>query len=242
LTRRSSCCSAFRSDSPRRLAVLAIVSIGLSSLGVNSVDGSCTNCGVVIGSITVEQAFIRTDGIKHDRDVIVMLSPTAAEAPANPGVKATMDQIGLVFEPHVLAVQKGTTVTFLNSDREQHNVYFLDDRTGDTLDIGTWGPGVSVDHSFDTPGMVITLCKLHLEMAAYVVVCPSQWFAQVAFEDSDAPVRFEIAGVPAGEYELSVWHKKLKQKGGSLKIDVRPGASTEVDLVITKAKYARAAR
>ena len=211
-------------------------------LGAAPLEGFCPGCGSVSGTVAVEQAFIRSDGPKHDRDVVVMLSPTGAEAPPEPAAHASMDQRGLIFVPHVLAVPKGATVTFLNSDREQHNVYFLDDRTGETLDIGTWGPGVSVDHSFDTPGMVITLCKLHLEMAAYVVVCPSPWFVQVAFEDNDTPLRFEIAGVPAGEYELSVWHKKLKQKGGSLKIDVRSGAPTEVDLVITKAKYARAAR
>ncbi len=114
-------------------------------------------------------------------------SPVGPEAPAAGGTRATMDQTGLIFEPHVLAVPRGATVTFLNSDKEQHNVYFLDDRTGDTLDIGTWGPGVSVDHTFDTPGMVITLCKLHLEMAAYVVVCPSPWFAQVKLESTDKP-------------------------------------------------------
>ncbi|MHC5033407.1 MAG: cupredoxin domain-containing protein [Planctomycetota bacterium] len=174
------------------------------------------------GTVAVEQAYIRSDGPKHDRDVVVMLSPTGAEAPPEPAAHASMDQRGLIFVPHVLAVPKGATVTFLNSDREQHNVYFLDDRTGDTLDIA--------------------LCKLHLEMAAYVVVCPSPWFVQVAFEDNDTPLRFEIADVPAGEYELTVWHKKLKQKGGSLTIDVQPEKSTEVDLVITKAKYARAAR
>jgi len=153
-----------------------------------------------------------------------------------------MDQTGLVFDPHVLAVPKGATVTFLNSDNEQHNVYFLDDRTGDTLDIGTWGPGVSVDHTFETPGMVITLCKLHLEMAAYVVVAPSPWFAHVAFDSPDTPIRFEIESVPAGTYEMSVWHKKLKQKGGSIQIEVKPAARTEVDVVITKAKFAGALR
>ena len=148
----------------------------LLSFGALPGEAACPGCGSVSGSVTVEQAFIRTDGTKHDRDVVIMLDPVGSEAPVSDGVRATMDQTGLVFVPHVLAVPRGATVTFLNNDKEQHNVYFLDDRTGDTLDIGTWGPGVSVDHTFDTPGMVITLCKLHLEMASYVVVSPSPWF------------------------------------------------------------------
>lgn len=220
------------------LALIVALTGGLAG----TAGAACPDCGTVAGSISVEMATIRTDGPKHDRDVVVMLDPVGTEGPAASETHATMDQTGLVFVPHVLAVPLGATVTFLNSDKEQHNVYFLDDRTGDTLDIGTWGPGVSVDHTFDSPGMVITLCKLHLEMAAYVVVSPSPWFAQVAFEDSETPVRFEIDNVPPGAYELSVWHKKLKHKGGAIRIEVTTGTDTEVNLVITKPKFAGKSR
>ncbi len=212
------------------------------AFGPSPLEAACPSCGRISGSVTVEQAYIRTDGPKHDRDVVVMLEPVGSEDSVASDSRATMDQTGLIFAPHVLAVPCGATVTFLNNDKEQHNVYFLDDRTGDTLDIGTWGPGVSVDHVFDTPGMVITLCKLHLEMAAYVVVTPSPWFAHVAFETSDTPVRFEIDDLPPGEYELSVWHKKLKHKGGAVRIEVKTGTDTEVDIVITKSKFAGASR
>jgi len=202
-------------------------------------DAGCDGCGSVSGTVTVEQAFVRTDGPKHDRDVVVMLDPVGAEDPPPCDATAAMDQTGLIFVPHVLAVQRGTTVTFLNNDREQHNVYFLDDRTGETLDIGTWGPGVSVDHVFDEAGMVITLCKLHLEMAAYVVVTPGPWFAAVELDPESSTARYEIDGVPAGRYQLSVWHKKLKHKGGPVQVDLTDAGRSEVDIVITKAKYAR---
>ena len=222
--------------------VAAALVAALVAFGPQPGEAACPSCGSVSGSVTVEQAYIRTDGPKDERDVVVMLEPVGTEAPVASEAHAAMDQTGLVFAPHVLAVPRGATVTFLNNDKEQHNVYFLDDRTGDTLDIGTWGPGVSVDHTFDTPGMVITLCKLHLEMAAYVVVCPSPWFAQVKLESTDKPGRFEIADVPAGEYELTAWHKKFRQKGGAVRIDVRAEFSTEVNIVITKPKYARTSR
>ncbi len=149
-----------------------------------------------------------------------------------------MDQRGLVFIPHVLAVQRGTTVTFLNNDNDEHNVYFLDDRTGETLDIGTWGQGVAVDHTFAEAGTVITLCKLHLEMAAYIVVVKSPWFSRITLDPTSRRGAFAIEDVPPGEYELSVWHKKLKQKGGTTRVNVSRGAAVDVDAVITKAKYA----
>jgi len=238
--RPCSCCSACRSDRPRspQIAALAVV---VAAIVAGSAVAACPDCGTVAGSIAVEMATIRPDGPKHDRDVVVMLEPVGSAAPPASGTRASMDQTGLVFTPHVLAVQRGTTVTFLNSDKEQHNVYFLDDRTGATLDIGTWGPGVSVDHTFDEPGVMITLCKLHLEMAAYVVVCPSPWFTAVQLDTGSSRARYEIPNVPAGTYELAVWHKKLKQKGGKARIEVTPGARTEVDIGITKAQLAKSA-
>ena len=35
-----------------------------------------------------------------------------------------MDQKGLLFQPHILAMQVGTTVDFLNSDKVAHNVFW----------------------------------------------------------------------------------------------------------------------
>jgi len=222
-----------------RIAPAAALLLALLTTAGPSAAG-CQGCGAVTGSVSVEQATVRTDGPKHDRDVVVELRPVERpELPPFEG-RATMDQQGLVFVPHVLAIRKGTTVTFLNSDAEQHNVYFLDDRTGETLDIGTWGPGVSVDHTFDEPGMVITLCKLHLEMAAYVVVTDGPWFVAAELDESGRSASFRIDGVPPGEYELSVWHKKLKQKGGVSRITVAPGGTTEAAVVITRAKFAKA--
>lgn len=196
--------------------------------------------GIVRGSVIVEQATVRAEGPKNDLDVVVVLDRVGGADPPPATTKASMDQRGLVFIPHVLAVQRGTTVTFLNNDNDEHNVYFLDDQTGDTLDIGTWGQGVSVDHTFEKAGTIITLCKLHLEMAAYIVVVESPWFVQIALDASSRQGEFAIENVPPGEYELSVWHKKLKQKGGPAIVSVGRGESIEVNPIITKSKYAKA--
>lgn len=193
----------------------------------------------VNATVRVEQATIRSDGPKHDRDVVVILERTGAAAPPAAKTRTEMDQRGLVFVPHVLAIQQGSTVTFLNSDPDPHNVYFLDDRTGRTLDIGTWGPGVSVDHRFDTAGPVIVLCKLHLEMAAYIVVSQSPWFAKAELDGATRTASFSIADVPAGEYRISVWHKRLRQLNGPSMLVVPPNGSAEVSIVLTTAARAK---
>ena len=244
MTRPCSCYSRYRFDPApakvvlqRLLAAALVVGWGAASAGELRTEGG-NDGGTVTGSIRLHRATVQTDGPKHDRDVVVFLDPVgAADQPLSEG-KATMDQRGLVFVPHVLAVQKGTTVTFLNSDSDQHNVYFLNDNTGETLDIGTWGPNVSVDHRFEEAGVVITLCKLHLEMSAYIVVVESPWFSIVQIDDSTSTGSFSIQGVPPGEYELTAWHKKLKQKGGAARITVTRGEKTETEVVITKARYA----
>src|SRR5690242_10789030 len=41
-----------------------------------------------------------------------------------PSDKPVMDQKGLMFQPHIMVVQQGTTVEFLNSDKVAHNVFW----------------------------------------------------------------------------------------------------------------------
>ena len=228
-------CSCFWASPSERLVCLLVATIALSTAAY----GDCPGCGSVAGSVEVWMAAVRSDGPKHDRDVVLYLEPVAGSDPQPFDGRASMDQKGLVFLPHVLAVRRGTTVTFLNSDHEPHNVYFLDDQTGDTLDIGTWGPGVSVDHRFEKAGMVIVLCKLHLEMAAYVVVVNGPWFVTAELDPESATGRFELRDVPAGEYRLHAWHKKLRQKGGVATVAVTPGRTSEASVVITSARHAR---
>ena len=200
---------------------------------------SASPTGTVSGVISVFRTKVKTAGPKSDKDVIVYLEPVSGDSfgPVKANVK--MDQKGLVFIPHVLPVQLGTTVTFLNNDNELHNVYFLFDRTGETLDIGTWGPGQTVDYTFSDAGMAITLCKLHLEMAAYIVVLDTPYYTTAQMDASSQKGQFVIKDVPAGDYILKSWHKKLKMKGGPIQIYVEGGKTTATDIVITKAKYAK---
>ena len=55
----------------------------------------------------------------------------------------SVDQKGLLFQPHVIVVPVGTTVEFLNSDSVQHNV-FWPSISGDkkkSHNMGTWPQG-----------------------------------------------------------------------------------------------------
>ena len=194
--------------------------------------------GTVAGVIDVHKARVKTRGAKSFKDVVVYLEPTAPAVYPPPAEHAVMDQRGLVFIPHVMAVQKGTTVDFLNSDNDRHNVYFLHDETGDTLDIGTWGPGEAVSHTFKETGLVIVLCQLHLEMAAHLLVLEHPFFSVAEIDGETQRATYEIRDVPAGNYMLKAWHKKLKMKSGAVRVTVAAGETAIVDFVITRVKYA----
>lgn len=132
--------------------------------------------------------------------------------------KVTMDQKGLLFQPHVLVVQVGTTVEFLNSDKVQHNV-FWPSISGDkkkSHNMGTWPQGEKRPFKFTDPGVVSLLCNVHPEMAGYIVVSPTPYFAETTADGS-----YSLANVPDGDYTITAWHegKKVQSKKISVKGD-----------------------
>lgn len=120
-----------------------------------------------------------------------------------------MNQKGLLFVPHILAVQQGTTVEFLNSDTVQHNVFWSsignDKKAGHNM--GTWPKGEKRPFTFEKPGVVPLLCNVHPDMGAFVVVSPTPYFAE-----TDDAGNYTIKGVPDGSYKLVVWHEGAKEQ------------------------------
>jgi len=127
-------------------------------------------------------------------------------APTNHPV---MDQKGLVFVPHIMAVQQGTTVDFLNSDTVAHNVYWTN-VSGDkkaTHNLGTWPKGEKRSFTFDKAGVVPLLCNVHQEMGAYIIVSPTPYFAE-----TDDSGNYKIKDVPDGSYTVAAWHEGAKNQ------------------------------
>jgi plastocyanin len=149
---------------------------------------------------------------------VVYLESAGAAAPAASDKPVTMDQKGLRFEPHVLVVQVGTTVDFLNSDKVQHNV-FWPSISGDkkkTHNMGTWPTGQKKAFKFTDPGVVTLLCNVHPEMSGFIIVSPTPYSAETAADGA-----YAIANVPDGEYTVNAWHegKKLQSKKITVKGD-----------------------
>lgn len=214
---------------------VAFFTITVLLLGPAAAAGS----GTVSGTVKVWKTRVKTNGPKSYKDVVVYLKKAGGNFPA-PAKHVVMDQRGMTFIPHVIAVRKGTTVDYLNNDNELHNVYCPDeDVCGKNMDLGTWPQGEIRSFTFNTPGAGTMLCKKHLEMAAYVVVLDNPYFTVTEIDKATQSAQFSISDVPAGEYTLMTWHKKLKLKGGGQKVSVEEGKATTVNIEITKSKYAK---
>jgi plastocyanin len=132
-------------------------------------------------------------------DMVVFLEGTlpGAEKP----VHAELAQRNQRFEPQLLVVPAGSTISFPNADPIFHNVFSLSSTK--KFDLGYYPEGHSRTVRFDDPGVVQIYCHLHPNMYAAVVVTPNQWYTRPADDGS-----FTLSKVPPGTYQLVVWHTR----------------------------------
>jgi plastocyanin len=71
---------------------------------------------------------------------VVYVDVIAGKTFPAPTDKPLIDQKGLMFTPHIVAVQQGATVEFLNSDKVAHNVFWISVGGNKKLghNLGTW--------------------------------------------------------------------------------------------------------
>lgn len=134
---------------------------------------------------------------------VVWLVPKDSAAARTRPARASIAMNGRTFVPHVRVVTQGSRVDFPNQDPFSHNIFSA--APGATFDLGLYPSGKSKDAPFRRPGAYAVYCNIHPRMTAFVVVAPSQWHAQAGNDG-----RWTIAGVPAGEYTLTVWHERAK--------------------------------
>lgn len=156
-----------------------------------------------------------TGTVSPGKSSVVYVDAVAGKTFPAPTAKPLMDQKGLVFNPHVLVVQVGTTVEFQNSDNVQHNVFWpsISGNKKLTHNLGTWPKGEKKAFKFDDPGVVPLLCNVHPEMAGYIIVSPTPYFAE-----TDASGNYKIENVPDGKYNVVAWHEGSKPQTKSVDV------------------------
>jgi plastocyanin len=129
-----------------------------------------------------------------------------------------VSQQNISFQPHVLIVPVGASVSFPNLDKVRHHVYSFSKPK--KFDLKLYGQDVSRSVTFDQPGLVALGCNIHDTMSGFIWVVDTPFAAQ-----SDAAGRVSLAEVPAGAATITVWHPSIKAAGNLLNQKVAVGAT-----------------
>jgi plastocyanin len=180
-------------------------------------------CTVLAGDI---KGNVTAQGMRSPEGIVVYIDAIAGKTFAAPKEHAVMDQKKLTFIPHILPVLKGTSVDFLNSDSVGHNVYWpsVGGNRKLAFNLGTWPQGVKKSYTYDELGAVPLLCNVHPEMAAYIFVAPTPYFAV-----TDAKGEYTIKDVPPGKYTLKAWSEQGKPVEQPVEVT---GAAATVNLTV----------
>lgn len=189
--------------------------------------------GIVLSLATAGRANeikgkVSVQGLKSAENIAVYVDAIPDKKFDAPKEPVVVDQRKMAFIPHLVTVQQGTTVEFLNSDPVGHNVYWPSISGNKKLahNLGTWPKGEKKPFQFNDVGVASLLCNVHPEMSGYVVVTPTPYFAV-----TDKDGNFEIKNIPAGKYTLKTWSEDGKPTTQAVDVS---GASATVELTVKK--------
>ena len=181
-------------------------------------------CSMTAAENFAEQ-YVVHEGKLADVYVYVKSGPAAAmSAAAHTTGPVVLDQVGCRYTPHVIALMRGGTVEFRNSDVTMHNIHTMPTIVGnETIDVSQGPKGAPQVKQFKQPEVMMPVrCNNHPWMNAFINVSATPFFAV-----TDETGHFEIKGLPAGTYTLAVVHEKMGEQ--TMTVTVAPKDSSTAD-------------
>lgn len=130
------------------------------------------------------------------------------------------------FAPRVQLARPGAPARTTSRDPLLHTTNAQQDGGRTLFNVGLPVPNMVVSRPLNGPGLVRITCNTHTWMRGFIMVTDEM--AAVTGPDG----KFQLTGVPAGTYELKVWHELLK--AASVKVTVKNGAATAVKLALVQ--------
>ncbi len=170
-------------------------------MNVNRIAVTLTGL-IVFGSLSLAEAGTisgkaRVTGKESAANIVVYLEGVDGTYKL-PEKRPEVNHINLQFEPSVIAVLKGTTVDFPNSDSVFHSAFSIS--PSNPFDLGLYQKGREKFVLFKNPGVVELFCHIHSHMHGFILVLDNPYFAMTS-KDGD----FNIANVPDGNYTVKAW-------------------------------------
>jgi hypothetical protein len=154
-----------------------------------------------------------------------VVSVPSAKGGAPKAVKATVDQHGCKFVPHVVAMTPGE-LDLKNSDDILHNIHTY----------STANPSINkaqpkfkkvMTEKFEKPEIIKLTCDVHSWMLGWVAVMPNGFFGVTGGDGTT-----KIENVPPGKYTVEAWHETLGKQ--TKDVEVKAGQATKVAFEMKK--------
>ena len=155
---------------------------------------------------------------------VVYLEPEEPSDFPPPEDVAIMDQVQSQFVPHILAVQKGTNVSFPNSDSIKHHVYSFS--PAKVFELQLYKGVKATPLPFQKSGEIELGCNVHDWMLGYVFVVDTPYFKKT--EQSGLA---EI-NAPPGKYKVKIWHPRIQDDENNLVKNLVISGDTQVEFTL----------
>jgi plastocyanin/predicted small lipoprotein YifL len=135
----------------------------------------------------------------------------------------TLTQVGCKYSPHVLGAMAGQTVKIVNGDPTTHNIHPT------PKDNREWNESQApqtpaLEKSFAREEILLPVkCNQHPWMRMYINVVKSPFYA-VSGPDG----KFEIKGLPPGDYTLAFVHEKLGEQDQKVTLAAKDSKTVDV--------------
>ncbi len=181
-------------------------------------------CSLAPGDNYSEQYVVHEGKLANVYVTIKSGPAVALTVPSISTAPVVIDQVGCRYTPHVVALMRGGSVEFRNSDATMHNIHTMPVLVGEKeADVSQGPKGAPQWVRFKDPEVMVPVrCNNHPWMNAFINVADTPFFAV-----TDTGGHFEIKGLPAGTYVISVVHEKLGEQ--TMQVTVKPMATQKAD-------------
>lgn len=171
------------------------------------------------GDLAVSVKDADGDPLEH---AVVQLTPQfELSAPTAKMASTEMRQQNTLFDPFVLPIRVGTSVSFPNLDEARHHVYSFS--RAKPFELRLYGKDESNSITFDNTGVVALGCNIHDNMLAYIFVTEAPIYLTTG---PDGTAVFN--GLENGSYDVSIWHPGQRNRDNSetWSVDISDGRIT----------------
>ncbi len=138
--------------------------------------------------------------------------------------KATVDQNGCAYEPHVVVMPAGGELDILNSDGILHNIHTYS-KENPTFNRAQPKFKKVLTEKFEKPEIVKVTCDAHSWMLGWLVVSDHPYVAV-----TNNKGEFTLGNVPPGHYKLEIWQETLGKKVQDVVVKAKQETKVTVQL------------